>query len=419
MKASRLAILLIVISFVYLLTACAGPAGEAGPPGPAGPAGPEGPQGPPGPTGEPGAPSPAFNAEYIGSETCSGCHADIAEIFRQSGHAWILSPVIDGRPPDYPHSRVPNPPEGYSWDEISYVIGGYRWKAQFLDSQGYLITGESEDFTNQYNLPNEQLGVDGGWVSFHSGEAEMAYSCGECHTTGFSPNGNQDGLPGISGSWAEPGVQCEACHGPGSLHAQNPQAIQMLVDRDAEACEGCHVAGPPGETGETFILHQDQYGGMFQGKHQALDCVRCHDPHAGVVQLQEANEPILRIECGDCHFQQAHFQKVQVHQALGITCARCHMPHLIQSAWGVPEYYTADVQTHAVGIYPYQMSQLDAEGKIITNQITLDFACRQCHNPLTGVPRPEAQLRENAVDYHMIQTPEPEDEPEQEPVTEP
>ncbi len=34
-------------------------------------------------------------------------------------------------------SRVPDPPEGYTWEDISYVIGGYGWKARFIDLEGH------------------------------------------------------------------------------------------------------------------------------------------------------------------------------------------------------------------------------------------------------------------------------------------
>ena len=52
------------------------------------------------------------------------------------------------------------------------------------------------------------------------------YDCGACHTTGWVADtdadtdgtlaDNQDGLPGIHGTWAAPGIHCEACHGPGA-----------------------------------------------------------------------------------------------------------------------------------------------------------------------------------------------------------
>jgi long-chain acyl-CoA synthetase len=31
----------------------------------------------------------------------------------------------------------------------------------------------------------------------------VSFTCGACHTTGYVPDGNQDGLPGLVGKWAE------------------------------------------------------------------------------------------------------------------------------------------------------------------------------------------------------------------------
>ncbi|MEN8098525.1 MAG: hypothetical protein ABFQ89_05575, partial [Chloroflexota bacterium] len=145
---------------LFLLVSCG--ASEPGPTGPAGPAGPTGPEGPAGPAGEPGPAGevgPAGTAgegaemmvaQYAGSEACADCHAGVYDLFSKSGHAFKLNPVVDGKPPEYPFTEVPSPPDGYTWDDITYVIGGYNWKARFIDTNGYIITGD-ENATTQYN----------------------------------------------------------------------------------------------------------------------------------------------------------------------------------------------------------------------------------------------------------------------------
>lgn len=173
-------------------------------------------------------PELVFGADYVKSETCGGCHEEIYDTFMKSGHPWKLNKVVNGQPPDYPYTEVPNPPEGYTWDDITYVIGGYNWKARFIGKDGFIITGEEGDteFKGQYNFANPHVGNDAHWGKYHPGE-ERPYNCGTCHTTGYSnwpADSHQDGLPGLIGTWEEPGVQCEACHGPGSLHVKNPRA---------------------------------------------------------------------------------------------------------------------------------------------------------------------------------------------------
>src|SRR4030042_4405520 len=179
-----------------LLVACAGSQGEIGPVGPAGVAGPEGPAGPIGEAGPAGEPGPT-GAEYVGDQQCSGCHFDISQTYMKSGHPWSLSAVTDAKSPTYPFSQITSLPQGYNFKDISYIIGGYFWKAIFINSQGYIITdapGATEDvaYFNQYNFGNSTLGLSTGWASYHSGEAELSFTCGSCHTTGSSAGGRQD-----------------------------------------------------------------------------------------------------------------------------------------------------------------------------------------------------------------------------------
>ncbi|HFD40579.1 MAG TPA: hypothetical protein ENJ31_12115 [Anaerolineae bacterium] len=321
----------------------------------------------------------------------------------KSGHAWKLNPVVDGKPPEYPFTEVPNPPEGYTWDDVSYVIGGYNWKARFIDKNGFIITGD-ENATTQYNFANPDVGTEAGWVAYHAGE-EKPYNCGPCHTTGYSawpPDSHQDDMPGIVGTWAEPGIKCERCHGPGSLHAENPHGVAMKVDRDSELCGECHLRGEPEAVNAKggFIQHHEQYEELFQSKHIVLDCVVCHDPHDGVVQLRKAGEQTTRTQCENCHFEQAKYQKNAKHQDLGVQCIDCHMPRLVKSAVGDPEKFTGDIRTHMMGIDPDQISQFTEDGSQALSQIGLDFACRHCHIPGSSVEMSDEALKEAAYGYH-------------------
>ncbi len=402
----RRILLLSLLAFgLLLLAACAGAEGPAGPPGPAGPAGPEGPQGPAGPAGEAAAVS--MGADYVGSDTCAGCHTEIAEVFNRSGHAYKLNPVVNGEPPEYPFTQVSDPPEGYTWDDIIYVIGGYNWKARFINTEGYIITdapGESgnTEYTSQYNFANPIVGTDAGWVTYHAGEENKPYNCGRCHTTGYSPEGNQDGLPGLAGTWAEPGVKCERCHGPGGQHASNPQGVQMMVDRDPELCGQCHLRGAPEEVNASggFIRHHEQYEEIFQSRHITLRCVTCHNPHAGVVQLREDGVQTTRTTCESCHFQQAKYQDSQVHPNIA-ECIDCHMPRFVRSAVGDADKFTGDIRSHLMAIDPDQVGQFTEDGSVALSQISLDFACRSCHveGGIASV-RSDQELADKATGYH-------------------
>ena len=397
-----------LVGCTLLLFGLAGCGGQqvAGPAGPVGPAGPEGPAGPIGETG-PAGPAGSSGAEYVGDQICGGCHADLYAEYMLSGHPWNLSPIVTGLAPDYPLSDIPTPPEGYEWRDILYVISGYNWKALFVDLEGYIITDApgitgTTTYLNQYNLANQALGFNAAWTGHHAGEPNLAFTCGACHTTGYRPQGNQDGLPGLVGTWAQPGVRCEACHGPGSAHIGNPQGVSMQIDRDSDSCLECHNQAPADSLPITgsFIDNHDVAVDLMMGPHRVVDCVTCHDPHTGVVQLRLAGEPTTNYPCASCHWQEAAIQAVDFHVQMNMACEECHMPRLITIAQANTATFTGDYRTHRVAIDPYQVGQLNADGTQVLPQIGLDFACRHCHGAGMGAPRTDAELIEAAVGYH-------------------
>mgnify|MGYP001028571495 FL=1 len=413
MKTRKLCLLIPLFLIPVLLAACVGPGGAMGPQGLMGPIGPVGPQGPQGLQGEQG-PAGSPGAEYMGDQVCAGCHAELYAVYLRSGHPWMLNKIDDAQSPDYPFTEIQTLPEGYTWGTIGYVVGGYNWKAVFLDQQGYIITdgpnlSGNTTYLNQYNFANDLLGIKAGLVSYQAGQRQVQFTCGACHTTGYRVDGNQDGLPGLAGTWAQAGVRCEACHGPGSQHIANPEGVEMKIERDSEACAKCHGLGDKGQVEATdgFIDHHEQYQDLFQGKHLALKCVDCHDPHSGVVQLEQDRQETHKTRCENCHFKQARYQNNEIHAALNLDCLECHMPYIIKTALGDPEQFTGDLRTHLVAIDPYQVEQYytvtqgDSEQTYSISQVSLNSACRHCHHEGgRGMVKTDEELTAVAINYH-------------------
>ena len=324
----------------------------------------------------------------------------------KTGHASALVKIADGKAPQYPFTEVPNPPDGWSWTDITYVIGGYNWQARFVDKDGYVVTGKpgattpDNAYGNQYNLANSVLKTDAGWASYHAGEANLPMDCGSCHTTGYQLGGNQDKLKGLVGTWAAPGVGCEACHGPGSAHATNPYATPMKIDRSSEACGTCHNSGDmtKAAAADGFIDQRAQYSELFQSKHIVLQCVLCHDPHKGVVQLRQASLATTRTACENCHYKEAQNQKVAIHQSMG--CLNCHMPRLEKNAVADLARFTGDARVHLMAINPAQQGQFSQDGLTSLPQISLDYACKSCHIPDGDTALPDDTLLQMATNYH-------------------
>ena len=74
----------------------------------------------------------------------------------------------------------------------------------------------------------------------------MLPDCVNCHTTGY---GHPEGYTRFTQTENLAGVQCETCHGPGKLHAAEPETVKMRREMDQKFCVQCHdEANSPGFT---------------------------------------------------------------------------------------------------------------------------------------------------------------------------
>lgn len=399
----------LLIATALFVAGCA--AGQAGSQGPVGPTGPAGPQGPAGPPGE----DASVRLEYTGAEKCGECHEEAFAKYTLSGHAANFAKIMEGQAPTYPYDSITggvnDPPEGYTWSDISYVIGGYGWQALFVDMNGYLITnppGETgrNDYANAYHFANETLEESAGWSSYLAGEINLPMDCASCHTTGYHTEGHQNDLEGIVGTWAFENVQCEACHGPGSLHAADPYGFLMVLDRSNQACAECHSRASAAhvEAENGFAQKYQQFDELYNSKHFSLQCIACHDPHASSVHPDPNLNPNVGIRqtCDTCHWQN-RFQNNRKH--FNLACTDCHMPNAGQSALANPEVFTGDLKTHLFSINPDpEAPQFNEEGTAFMPYLTLNYACNHCHGTFATEKEPQ-ELAEIANGYHT--PPEP------------
>jgi len=277
-------------------------------------------------------------------------------------------------------------PEGLSWDNITYTVGG-TWKIRYLNTTGYFITwhfenGVKVNGSNQWNVATEE------WVDYHPGE-EKAYTCGGCHTTGYSTEGNQDGLPGLVGTWQFRGVTCESCHGPGSLHSPNMDAAQanpMTIDVSGEVCEQCHGRTSSGfpeyEIGNPSSLNISYGAAPHKHRQQFWDW--------NISEHSEELEPFLQDSCLTCKGTDNIFNTdlislldvtITVENATNaVTCTSCHSGHDLDLWITRPE----------IEGYPIAW-ELGSEADYNT-------VCMQCH---TSGGTPETQVKE---EWHHAQT---------------
>ncbi|MBI5206884.1 MAG: hypothetical protein HY934_03745 [Candidatus Firestonebacteria bacterium] len=289
-------------------------------------------------------------ATYVGSKNCEGCHSTIYNNFIKSGHKWILNKVENGQPPSYPYSNVTlTLPAGYEWKDISYVLGGYGWKAYYLDTTGKII------------------GLNKG------------YSCGKCHTSGYSEEGSQDNLSGITGTWKELGVTCERCHGNASKHIAK-SSNKPTVDKSIELCGECHNKNRKDkvEAKDGFIYANQQYEEIKSGAHKNHNCSTCHDPH---ISAKNSPQDAIIRKCIVCHSDKSVISAGME----DIECVDCHMPYIAKIANKVSAY-KADLRSHLFRVNSdstANMFETINDTTYAKNFITLDYVCLTCHSDKT------------------------------------
>ncbi|NOX56745.1 MAG: hypothetical protein GXP27_20345, partial [Planctomycetes bacterium] len=268
------------------------------------------------------------------------------------------------------------------WADVEYIIGNFFWKARFVKRDGFIYTGDDA----QFNIATQQF------VAYHSGEVKP-YNCGRCHTTGYDPNGNQGGLEGIVGTWAQPGVRCEACHGPGSDHVQSFGATPPPGGKD---CDDCHYRDEqfriPWKGG--FERHHQQAEDLSHSPHRNLQCTQCHNPHRSTVY----DDGGMIAACGDCHPGNAANNFYVIPGMEAVECDHCHMAKMAKSAVAVNQY-RGDIHSHLFRIMTQPIAAADntyqVDGTTFWNvdangdgRITVDYACLSCHIGAEGQPIP-------------------------------
>ncbi len=315
----------------------------------------------------------------VGAAACADCHEAQYQTWLRSGHAHALV-ATGGAAPSEPWgelgsfgSYAPEPPPGLAWSDISHVVGGWSRLQAFADADGWTLSGSNAAWDTQRET----------WLAW---EAEhdpgtVTFDCGRCHATGYRPEGSQDGLPGIQGTWAEAGVACERCHGSGSQHVMAPYDVPMTIDRSAELCGECHVRESTDaiQARDGFLMDGQQWTELFHGKKHIMDCSDCHDPHGSAFYTDSIHNPGrgIQVPCESCHFQQSAQQGSSV-MAGYVGCTGCHMADAV---------VVAQAENSAMGDHPSHLFainlDLDAaqvEGDEANPWLSFEMACRGCHS---------------------------------------
>jgi predicted CXXCH cytochrome family protein len=195
-------------------------------------------------------------------------------------------------------------------------------------------------------------------------------SCADCHSTDLVKRLAPDAT--FETTFSSDNVDCEACHGAGSLHAAAPASASLGLGRnerawafaagariaqrvpaatdnaEIEVCAQCHSrrtqfsdAYEPGDRLldsyrpaliDAELYHADgqildevyEYGSFLQSRMHAagVTCTDCHDPHSGNLRATD------NALCATCHLPTA-FDTPEHHRHTagqsGSLCVDCHM----------------------------------------------------------------------------------------------
>jgi predicted CXXCH cytochrome family protein len=320
--------------------------------------------------------------EYIGARECAECHRELARDHEESAHSLALFESRDDEfvvadfeaGEDMRTIQFPgeDEPTTVTLDDIAFVMGSGRYVQRFVyevDRDEYVV------------LPVEWNSVSGEWQPYGPVDNfpddptyDFGFSCAGCHTTGLNVRRVR---------WEDNGVQCEACHGPGSIHAdeadgagRNPSDRELRDIRgaivrspDPEICGQCHVRGMepddnhpypidyiPG--GENDLLDEDVFVRVaaddpvhwWASGHARLGNMQFNEwlksAHASSLETMKgstaAEDDCLQCHSGDYRFTQALIQLVDDGERegdppdpitletaqFGVTCITCHNPHV-------------------------------------------------------------------------------------------
>ncbi len=193
-------------------------------------------------------------------------------------------------------------------------------------------------------------------------------SCHSCHVSQLSNNYDLK-TDTYHTTWAEPGINCETCHGPADEHVkvyqkaaatgQEPDDLKLIstrpfsVEQMNSMCNSCHAKmGPvsasfrPGDNyfdhfnlitlehpdfypdgrdlGENYTMTSWRMSPCF--KSGKLDCMHCHTS-SGRYRFMEASK--ANNACLPCHKERVENAQIHTHHEAdseGNKCITCHMP---------------------------------------------------------------------------------------------
>ncbi len=338
------------------------------------------------------------DAKYVGMQTCRGCHSEVYNTFMETGmgksfdhatkqksaadfspeHALVYDSVLDYYYHPYWNGdtlyiqefRLAGKDTIHSHTQkIDYIIGsGQHTNSHLFNVNGYVYQAPITFYTQKKRW-DLAPGFEKGANSRFSRMIQL--ECMSCH------NGYPEFVEGSENKYKtiKTGIDCERCHGPGSLHVADKMAGKVVdtskgpdytivnprrlsTELQNNVCQRCHLQGitvlndgksffdfrPGMKLSEVMNVYMPEYEGagdkMIMASHVErmkksrcyvesgkMSCINCHNPHVSV----KATPRVQYLNaCAGCHSGAGVTSKCKEQEAIRMAenndCIRCHMP---------------------------------------------------------------------------------------------
>jgi tetratricopeptide (TPR) repeat protein len=351
------------------------------------------------------------NTKYVGKETCRQCHADVFETFMHTGmgqsfdvaskektsakfneHALIhdkelnffYKPFWNGDTLSVLEFRLDGKDTIYKRTKnINFIVGsGQHTNSHITNTNGYLTQIPATFYTQKgiWDLPP---GFEDGNSSRFS--RIIGLECMSCH------NAYPEFVMGSENKYntVQRGIDCERCHGPGSVHVQQKMSGMIIdtskeidysivnpaklpIDKQFDVCQRCHIQGNAVlNDGKSFFdfkpgMHLSEVMNVFMPVYNGREDEHIMASHAERLKMSKCYTATM-----------AEVEKNKIPNDLkpyknALTCITCHNPHVSVKVTANNQFNAACNNCHSV-----TKNNLCSEKEVVRKK--KDNNCVACH----------------------------------------
>lgn len=366
--------------------------------------------------------------DYVGMETCKGCHSDkhstfihtgmgqsfnLASTSKSAGNFNQNKPIYDTKRDlyyfpfwknsklyiqeyrlsnrDTIHSRI---------EEISHIIGsGQHTNSHFWSDNGFIYQAPLTYYTQKgkWDLPP---GFEVSNTSFHR---KIDVECMSCHNA--IPKVNSESV-----NFFEKiplGIDCERCHGPGELHVNQKRNgilvdTRKLADRSIvnpkrlpfslqiDICQRCHLQG-------NNVLKPGKKFTDFRPGMKLSDVFEIYMPKYSNNDYFVMAGHSDRFQKSQCFIQSNKTNTEIYNPKINFTCINCHDPHVSVKETKIQSFNQQCKNCHFENTTKSKLKSC----KLNSNQQIHKNGCVGCHMPASG----SEDIPHVLVHDHKIQRP--------------